>query len=109
VVVTFRLRRTDAHGYDLEAVDPGDDLFAYFVNADLLGVEGVEEMLEIAKEVHAGSRAPVDEVRNVCSIELNRDEVRIREEEWQRTAHCTTPEFIAFLESVLAELDRIDA
>jgi hypothetical protein len=107
VAITFRLRRTDVHGYDVEAVEPRDELFAYFVNADLLGVEGVEEMLEEARAIRAGTRAPLDEIRNVCSIELGREEVRIADEEWERTAQCTTDEFIAFLESILAELDKL--
>jgi hypothetical protein len=109
-VVAFRLRRTGAHGYDVEPVTPEDEVFARFVNDDLYGVQGLQEMLELARAIRAGAEPPLDEVRNIAAIELGPHEVTITDDEWGRSARCTTDEFIAFLESILAGLaERADA
>jgi hypothetical protein len=106
-VIGFRLERVAGGGYRVAATDDASEPFAELVNADLLGTEGVRELLGIARRVRAGEEPPVEELRNVHELALGQDEVTVTDQYAPDvSARASTAEFVAFLEAILAELER---
>jgi len=104
-VIRFRLERAGDDGYAVEPLDEPSRVFTDFVASDLLGREGLEEMLARARAVLDASEPSLDEVRNRFRISVDRVDTVVRDDEWDRYARCTTTEFVAFLAAVLDDVN----
>lgn len=109
-MIRFSIEPSQSGGYDLAPADEASRIFTDFVAFDLFGLRGVEEMLERAQAVLDGSGEPFEEMRNRYEISLEREETSLRDDEWGLAGRCRTTEFVAFLDSLLAEIGaRADA
>ena len=118
-MIDFRLVE-EPHGVTVEVLDPDLATFADFVNYDLFGREGVEQQLEAARAVLAGTytegrregvvrpATSYERGHNAHHVSITPATTVISFDGTGRRSEAPTTDYVAFLEALLRYADESD-